>query len=239
MPVVFITGGSRRIGKGLVHGFARKGWDVGFIYRQSRQQALLLQNQLAGSGVKVVAEQADISNEHELESALTNLDTLMGSPDVIVSNAGVFPQARGLLELTNSDVMQTLAVNTLPLLTIARWYKQRPTGRIIAISSLGAHEIWKNRIEYGVSKTALVRLGENLARTMAPTHTVNMVAPGMIAVPDDPSPAETEVSLLHTIPMGRYGSPEDIFDAVWFFATASPYITGQSLIVDGGYHLVR
>ena len=244
MPVVFVTGGARRIGRGLALGFAAKGYDVGITYRSSEKAATTTLGELRDLGVRAEAVRCDVTNESELHSALKTLAGSLGTPDVIVSNAGVFPEQRSLTELTPDDLRATMDINTVPLLTVARTMhglrsKESSLGRIVAISSLGAFELWKERIDYNVSKASLVKLVQALAREMAPSITVNSVAPGAIIMDDQPSDTDDMVAGLGKIPMDRYGSAEDVFDAVWFFAGASSYVTGENVTVDGGYRLIR
>lgn len=241
MSVVFITGGAKRIGRGLTSGFAAMGWSVGVIYHTSGTEAIELVTELTAAGVRVEAIAADVANHDALVTALDHLTSRLGEPDVIVSNAGIYPPATSVPELTIEQLRTTLSVNTEPLLTIARWLsvrKEKPLYRLIAISSLGAFEVWNNRVDYNVSKSALVTLVRSLARTLAPTVVVNSVAPGAIINQLQPTQADLSVTSLSRIPMERYGTPNDVFDAVRFFATATPYITGQTLLVDGGHHLV-
>jgi NAD(P)-dependent dehydrogenase (short-subunit alcohol dehydrogenase family) len=68
---------------------------------------------------------------------------------------------------------------------------------------------------------------------------VNTVAPGAMHIPDDPNGHEHAMTSVDRIPMRRFGTADDVADAVWFFASCSPYITGQFIAVDGGYHLHR
>jgi NAD(P)-dependent dehydrogenase (short-subunit alcohol dehydrogenase family) len=110
-------------------------------------------------------------------------------------------------------------------------------GRIVNIASLGAFQIWKDRIPYNVSKAAVVQLTKALARSLAPDIMVNAVAPGAIAIPDEP--AAGGMIAPSRIPMGRHGSTDDIFNAVYFFADTATYITGQTLIVDGGLNIAQ
>src|SRR5690606_4446286 len=114
----------------------------------------------------------------------------------------------------------------------------KPNSRIINIASLGALEIWKGRVPYHISKSALLHLTKAMAVELAPNISVNCVCPGAIHIPEEPA---EDSSLISTdkIPMKRYGNVDDIFDAVYFFATCSAYITGQNIIVDGGYHYSR
>lgn len=246
MPTVFITGGSRRIGRGLALGFASRGFSVGITFHSSATDAESTREKIRSMGVQCEIARANVSNESETDKALRNLEAVLGIPDVVVSNAGVFPRQRTVLELSAEDMRETLDVNTVPLLTVARYLASASeraddsvTRRLISISSIGGMEIWKERIDYNTSKSAVITLVRALARDMAPSITVNSVAPGAIVIDSEPSPTDNDVSSVSRIPMGRYGTEHDIFDAVWFFATCTTYITGQILTVDGGYHQVR
>lgn len=223
-PTVFITGGGRGLGRGLAEFFLDRGWQVGITVHTSA---------VPNDGTST-AEQADVSNPEQLTSALDRLQQRLGTPEVVISNAGVFPPRRSIAELHATDLQHTLQVNTLPLLTIGRWMHDLPSDgvqRLISISSLGAFEVWHQRIDYHTSKAALVALVESLARELAPSITVNSIAPGAF------DSASAGLPPVEKIPVGRYGTVDDLTDVVWMFATGSPYITGQTVIVDGGYHL--
>ena len=243
MSTVFITGGAVRIGKRLAQRFAEQGWNVGITFFTSASEADQTVRDLLDRGVKAAAVQCDVKDEQQLQAALETLEREVGTPMVVVSNAGIFPDRRGVDDLTPEALRETLDVNTVPLLTIGRWISAHPAGegpsRLISLSSLGGFEIWRDRIDYNVSKTALIRLVETLARALAPSVTVNSVAPGAITEGMETTDADGTAAPVSRIPMGRHGTPDDIFDAVWFLSTASAYITGQTIIVDGGYHLVR
>ncbi len=257
MSVVFITGGARRIGRRLAECFAAKGWTVGVTYNSSVKAKESLEKQFKLDSVTSAFSRCDVANEAQLLVSLKELSDLLGTPDVIVSNAGVFPDAKPIAETEAQDVLDAIAVNTLPLLTIARWLHAQTSSkspadahvdahkgaphvrRLIAITSLGAVELWKDRLAYNVSKSALQTMAYSLSRSLAPHITVNSVAPGAIVISDEPSASDTAVTKADRIPMQRYGTADDVFDAVHYFATCSSYITGQLIMVDGGYHRVR
>ncbi|HCN05362.1 MAG TPA: hypothetical protein DIS79_07050 [Bacteroidetes bacterium] len=244
MPTVFVTGGARRIGRGLIRRFAERGWDVGITFQTSAEAALTTRNEVLEKGVRCHITRVDVSDAPALERAMADLVDELGMPDAIVSNAGVFPDAIDPRLLEPDAVRSAIDVNTMPLLTLAKYYdslaeRTGSHGRLVAIASLGAFEIWKDRLAYNVSKSALVTMVRSLARSMAPRLSVNAVAPGAIVFPDDPTSADLAVSKVDRIPMGRYGTADDVFDAVWMFSSASTYITGQVLSVDGGYGLTR
>lgn len=245
MSIVFITGGARRIGRRLAECFAAKGWTVGVTYNASMEDKESLDKQFKLENVQSAFSRCDVSNEVQLLASLEELSVALGTPDVIVSNAGIFPDAKPIADTTPQDVLDAIAVNTLPLLTIARWLHAQTIAdvpnvrRLIAITSLGAVELWKDRLPYNVSKSALQTMAFSLARSLAPHIAVNTVAPGAIVIPDEPSESDTAVTVADRIPMKRYGTADDVFDAVHYFATCSSYITGQLIMVDGGYHRVR
>ena len=186
----------------------------------------------------------DVTDPVMLTDALTRLTDTLGTADVVVSCAGVFPPATAVQDLTEQHVLDTLRVNTLPLLTLSRLYEQQcrqgqRSGRIVVIGSLGAREIWKDRAAYNVSKSALTTLAHSLARSLAPQICLNIVAPGAIAQPLDQRDSDASLVDVSRIPMQRHGEAADVVDAVRYFARCSPYITGQTIVVDGGYGLVR
>lgn len=245
MPVVWISGGARRIGKAIALRFAQRGYDVGFTYRTSEREAIAVCDEVRQLGRAVHASRCDVRVEADIQQAMNDCSSMLGIPDVVVSNVGVFPERTPVSMIDEQDVLEAFAVNTIPLLTIGRVYHEQCSsrgahGRIISIGSLGAHEIWRDRIAYNVSKSALHTMVATLARGLAPTISVNSVAPGVIAQPEDVAEHELRAMVgVDRIPMQRHGNVDDVFDAVWFFATASSYITGQNIIIDGGYHLTR
>ena len=244
MPIVWITGGARRIGRGLAVRFAERGYDVAFTFHTSVDAANETKRDIESLGRRCESVQCDVGDEAALNDALVYFESKLGIADVVVSNAGVFPKQEAVVEMALEGLQETLSVNTFPLLTIAKAYhvacaRAALQGRLISIGSLGSMEIWKDRIAYNVSKSALQTLAHTLARALAPSMTVNTVAPGAIAQPEDVTSNDASLIDPSRIPMRRHGSVDDVFDAVWFFATASTYITGQTIVVDGGYRLVR
>jgi 3-oxoacyl-[acyl-carrier protein] reductase/pteridine reductase len=130
------------------------------------------------------------------------------------------------------------------LLTAKEFAKQNIIdGRIINISSIGGVNIFKNRIDYNISKSAVIRLTEVLAKELAPNISVNCICPGIVDFGDDAiliAPrrfSESKIPSKNKIPMQRYANIDDIFDAIYFFASSSHYITGQVLNITGGMEL--
>lgn len=237
MPSVLITGAARRLGRFLAEGFAQRGWDVVIHYGSSAEAAHELSQQLSHYGVHTLLLQADLRYREQIQDAFARLARQWGAPDVLVNNAGVFPPPHPLAELSADLWEETLRVNLTACLYTSQAFAavQTAEGRIVNIASLGGIRTWRHRAAYNVSKAALLQLTRNLALELAPRIAVNAVCPGVLRL----EPTEEPVVPAERIPAQRHGTAADVFEAVYFFATATSYITGQWLVVDGGYHLVR
>lgn len=233
---VFITGAGKRLGRHFALGFARHGWDVAVHYHSSEETAYRTVEEIRAMGRNAVAVRADVRSSEEVYSAIDEATGAVGAPRVLVANSGIFPAPAALHEINDAMWGEALSVNLLGGFHAAQAFAALTPhdGRIIVIGSLGGLQIWRQRIPYNVSKTAAIQLTKTLARELAPEISVNCVCPGAVMVADEPSEADNSLLPTARIPMKRHATPEDVFDAVYFFATASRYITGQVLAVDGG-----
>lgn len=236
---VLITGGVRRLGLQIAFGFAERGAILGLNYHHaSEREAEKAQSDCLTHGAKqVFLIKGDITTD--AESVAHRFAKLAGGIDVVVNNAGVMPKRHSLAELTMKQFQETLTLNLMAPLAIAKSAHAMMSagGAIINLASLGGIEIWKERIDYNVSKSALITLTKALARELAVHRiTVNAVAPGAIQVDDET--AERMGIAEDKIPIGRYGTPKDIVSAVLYFAYDAPYATGQCLVIDGGRSVV-
>lgn len=240
MSLVVITGAGRRIGRGLAIHFAQDGWNVAINYNNSYRMAKKTKQDCESFGVKANIYKADVSKKSEVISMFDNIVHDMGTPNVLVNNAGIFPERRNIEDITEEVIDNTFAINTKGEFFTSQYFAQLSDlgSRIINIASLGAYEVWKGRLPYHISKSALAHMTKVLSVELAPKISVNCVSPGAIKIPEEPAEDSSLISL-DKIPMARYGKVKDIYDAVYFFSTASSYITGQTIIVDGGYHNKR
>ena len=248
MPnTIFITGAGRRIGRGLALRFAKRNWNVAVHYGRSEEAAQQTLRDVESVGAKGLLVQADVRNRTEIRNAIAEAAQHFGGIDVLVNNAAIYPPPRPIADVTEElwrGVLETnLFSEFLAAQAAAEIMQQQPIngrgeqGRIINFASLGAYQIWRDRIPYNVAKAAVLQLTRALARALAPTIPVNAVAPGTIEIPEDPAPG-TLISA-NRIPARRYGTIDDIFNAVWFFANDSSYITGQTLLIDGGLSIAQ
>jgi NAD(P)-dependent dehydrogenase (short-subunit alcohol dehydrogenase family) len=244
---VFITGAGRRIGRALALRFAHQGWSVAVHYSSSEEKARATYEEIAALGGRASIVQADVRDRAAIRDAIAQGAGELGGLDVLVNNAGIYPPATPIADVTEELWREVLETNLYGEFFAAQaaaeiMLGQEPgadglKGRIVNLSSLGAFQIWKDRIPYNVSKAGVVQLTRALARALAPDIAVNSVAPGAIEIPEEPvsggmiAPAR--------IPMKRHGSVDDIFNAVRFFAEASSYVTGETLVVDGGLNIAQ
>jgi pteridine reductase len=235
---VIITGGARRIGKGLAIQFANSGWNVGIIYNKSAEQAKETLRLIEQTGVRAYAIQADVSHHDEIQNAIVEMKNHFGEVHVLVNNAAIYPERQSLQELTIDSWELVMNTNLRSILSSSQKFAEivQSGARIINIASLGAFRIWKQRIPYNVSKTGVIQLTKALALELAPDISVNSVSPGTIEIKDEAADAGALISV-DKIPMKRYGNVNDVFDAVYFFANCSSFITGQNLSIDGGFSL--
>jgi NAD(P)-dependent dehydrogenase (short-subunit alcohol dehydrogenase family) len=239
--IVFVTGSGKRLGRSLALNFAKKGWDVVIHYFESEESAKKTKDEIIKMGQKAYLVKADLRSYSEIEMAFTNTVNEFGIPKVLINNAGVFPKAKKIFEITKDDWEDTIKLNLSAEFYTSKIFVEfaRKNSKIVNISSLGAFEIWKNRIPYNVSKSAIIQLTRALARELAPFVSVNTVCPGAIYFETESSENDSAMLKANKIPMKRYATPEEIFEAVYFFSTCSNYITGQFLCVDGGASLIK
>lgn len=234
--VVLVTGAARRIGRVLAQSFARAGADVAITYRESEKAAKQTLLDLSELGRRSMALRCDVRDPASVETAVAGVVEEFGRLDILVNNAGMFATAP-LESISVADWDAMFETNTRGPFLMARAahpHLRAHRGRIINIGSLGGSHPWATHAHYSTSKAALHMLTQTMSKAFAPEISVNCVAPGMIVNgevhPDYDHFAERT-------PMKRNGRPEEVAEAVLFFATGPHFITGQILGVDGGLGL--
>ena len=239
----FVTGGSRGIGRGIALGLAEAGADIAIAYRQATEAAEEVVTAIRGVGREALAFQYDLAEAEGIPALVEQVWTEAGPLDILVNNAGV-ACLEPFEEVTVDSWDLTMNVNVRAPFFLAqrvatRMIARRQGGRIINIGSTNGFQAEAHLAPYNASKGALEMLTKSLAIELAPhSITVNSVAPGLIEteIGDDFAVAEGfwEYVTEH-IPLGRMGTPEECVGAVVLLASeAGKYITGQSIVVDGG-----
>ena len=233
-----VTGGARRIGREIALQLATAGAEVTVTYRTSRQEAEETIKAIKDLGRLAIAVECDVRSEDSVRDAVVAAVNFHGHLDVLVNNAAVF-QSVPLDQLTLEQwdtVFETNARGPFLMARQAIEYLRKSRGHIINIGSLGGLRPWAGHAHYCSSKAALHMLTQAMAKAFAPEVAVNCVAPGWIDLGEEESRSDADRFASKT-PMKRNGTARDIADAVVFFASATSFVTGQILAVDGGLGL--
>ncbi|MFG6116400.1 3-oxoacyl-ACP reductase FabG [Halobacillus sp. MO56] len=243
--VAFVTGGSRGIGKGIVQKFAEEGATVAII--DINEEALAqAANEFNKKGYEVFTKVANVMEAEQVESAMAEVYEKYGSVDILVNNAGVIKDNM-LFKMTDSDWDTVMGVHLKGSFNAARaaqkYMVEKKFGRIINISSTSALGN-RGQANYATAKAGLQGFTKTLAIELGPFGiTANAVAPGFIETDMTKQTAarigisfeELVEASVSNIPVGRSGKPEDIANAVAFYADEqSSFVNGQVLYVAGG-----
>jgi NAD(P)-dependent dehydrogenase (short-subunit alcohol dehydrogenase family) len=231
-----VTGAAKRIGRSLALGLAAAGADVAITYNGSKAEAQETVAALQQLNVRAMAVACDVRNLDSVQAAVAAVVEQFGGLDILVNNAGTFETAV-LQSITLEQWDRMFETNTRgPFLMSQAAYPhlREARGRIINIGSLGGMHPWPTHGHYCTSKAALHMLTQTMAKAFAPEISVNCVAPGMV-VNGEVDPAYEHFA--NKTPMRRNGTPNDVAEAVLFFARGPHFITGQILGVDGGLGL--
>jgi 3-oxoacyl-[acyl-carrier protein] reductase/pteridine reductase len=237
--VVWITGGARDLGRALALRFAEEGADIAFSYYRSRHEAETTETDLHAVGARCLAVEADLRRVDQIRSAAAQIDGELGRIDVLINNAGVFFRTP-FEDMTEGQVDELLSVNFKAALfagqEAAKRMNRRGGGSIINIGSVGGLVPWSGYTAYCSSKAAVMMATRTMALALAPRIRVNAVAPGILSTPAEMDSGEKE-NLKKSIPLGDFGRFDDVVEAAVFLTKSGRYITGETLVVDGGRQL--
>ena len=233
-----ITGGARRLGRAIALKLAEAGADVAITFRNSAREAQGTVIDLTSFGVRAVALRCDIADEKGVRVTMKEVARELGGLDILVNNAANY-ETVDFDKLTVKQWDAIFASNARGPFLVSRealkLLRQRK-GKIINMGSLGGLMPWPTHAHYCSSKAAVHMLTKVMAKALAPQIAVNCVAPGMIDL-GEKAAAGFMRKMAKQTPMRRNGTGEEIADAVYFFATAPHFVTGQILVVDGGLSL--
>ena len=248
--VAVVTGGSSGIGAAVAQSLAAAGAAVAVNYSGHPEGAEAVVNDIEAAGGRAFAVHADVSREDEVQAMFAETVKRYGTVHILVANAGLQQDAK-FVDMTLAQWQKVIDVNLTGQFLCAReaareFIRRGPqpdiskaTGKIICMSSV--HEVipWAGHVNYASSKGGVMLLMKSMAQELAPHRIrVNSIGPGAIATPINLTARDTpeeEESLLHLIPYGRIGQPEDIGQvAVWLASDEADYITGTTIFADGG-----
>jgi NAD(P)-dependent dehydrogenase (short-subunit alcohol dehydrogenase family) len=238
MPVALVTGSSRGLGRATAVQFARDGYDVTVNYHTSAKKAETVADTIRDHGQEALVVQADVSDPDAAQRLVDETVDAFGRLDHVVNNAGIDQHVfTENLDPADFDNIMNVNVNSAFNVTKAALSHLRDSDddpSVTNISSILAHTGAPIECHYAASKGALVSLTRSHARDFAPDIRVNAVAPGHVEtdMTADRTPEE-KAEELEEIPVGHYGDPADIGDAVAYLRDAS-FVTGETLNVNGG-----
>ena len=232
-PLALVTGAAHRLGKTFALTLAQHGFDIILHYHHSLDTALLTKAEIESYGRRVLLAPADLTDPKQIKSLISNLESF----DVMVNSAAFMPSGNvDALSIENWDMSLDLNLRAPFLLAQEASDKMTDGGLIVNITDVGAQKAWSRYPSYTVSKAALESLTRILARALAPKIRVNAIAPGFVLQSDIVPPKEWE-RLIQRVPLKRPARAEEIASALEFLLQ-NEYITGQVIVVDGGYSLV-
>jgi len=236
-PLALVTGAAHRLGKAFVLALARRGYAILLHYRTSELQASKTATQIRTLGMPVFLSQADLTDPKQISSLFALVDKIPHPLKVLINSAAIVPVGDPrTLSVKDWDAAFNLNLRA-PFLCAQEAAKRMTNGGLIVnVTDVGAHKSWSHYPSYSVSKAGLEELTKILARSFAPAIRVNAVAPGLVLHSDLVS-TEDWNHLVERLPLKRAATAEEIASAVEFLL-ANEYVTGQTLVIDGGYSLL-
>jgi pteridine reductase len=236
-PLALVTGGARRLGKAFALTLARMGYSIALHHRGSVVEAERLTSEIIALGVDCLPIRADLTQPKKIDFLFSMVDEFNAPLRVVVNSAAVMPVGNPR-DLNLRDWDSALDLNLRAPFLIAQAAARRMTtgGLIVNISDVGAHKAWTRYPSYVTSKAGLESLTKTLARALAPEIRVNAIAPGLV-LPSDVVNEEQWNKLVQKLPLQRPARLEEITSALEFLVR-NEYMTGQTIVVDGGYSLI-
>ncbi|TGE31699.1 SDR family oxidoreductase [Desulfosporosinus sp. Sb-LF] len=237
--IALITGGGTGIGRAIALMLARSGVNIAINYSRSEEEALKTSREVEGLGVRCLTYKANVSQDVEIRAMISQVVADFGKLDILVNNAGMthfveHADLEGMKEEYWDDIM---GVNVKGLFFCCRAVSaelKKNRGCIVNIASIAGLTGLGSSIAYSASKAAGISITKSLARVMAPEVRVNAVAPGIVQTRWVEGKEDHIAHLAAGTPLGRVAGPEDIAEVVYSLIANAGFVTGQTIVVDGG-----
>lgn len=232
--VALITGGAVRVGRAITLGLAEAGFDVVIHYNSSAGPARETVLKVEALGRQAITVSGNLADPDTAEHIAESVRQAYGRLDVVVNSAASFHSA-ALFAIDATEWDRIMAVNLKAPYLLVRATEsllKESAGCVINMVDLSAFDPFESFPHHSVSKAGLMHLTRAMARAMAPRVRVNAIAPGFVLAPPGMSDESIQAEI-DQIPVGHSGTPEDVVRTV-LFLVASPFITGEVIVVDGG-----
>jgi 3-oxoacyl-[acyl-carrier protein] reductase len=238
--VAIISGATRGIGRAIALELAREGANISFNFLKSAQEALALEKEIAALKVKVKSFQVDIKDFSAVTEWVNSTKEIFGGLDIVVNNAGIIRDKalammvpEDWLEVINTNLIGTINLSRAAIITLVK----QKEGNIVNITSVSGITGLPRQTNYSASKAGIIGFTKALAKEVAPYNIrVNAVAPGFIET-DMLADLKDELKnkVMGKIPLARFGKSEEVAKVVKFLVSdMAGYITGQTIVLDGG-----
>ena len=238
--ICLVTGGSRGIGAAICEELARRGADIAIIYCGSAGKAEEIRQKCLNLGVRAQAYKCDVKNFGECGETVKKIAEELGSPDILVNNAGITRDGL-VMSMKEEDFNDVIGVNLGGAFNMirhcSRGFIRKKSGKIINISSVAGIDGNRGQANYAASKAGIIGLTKSVAKELGSRGICcNAIAPGLIETDmTDQLKDEIKQEMKRNIPLGFFGTPDDIAGTVLFLASNDArYITGQVISVNGG-----
>ena len=238
--VALVTGSSRGIGAVIARRMAEAGAKIALNYNASLDAAIAVRDAIASGGGDAMLIAGDVSDESQTQLAIKAVVEHFGRIDILINNAGIH-RDRLLMRMSSSDFDEVLQVNLRGAFLCTKYVMphliRQHYGRVINMSSVVGLTGNPGQANYAAAKAGLIGFTKAVAREVASRNvTVNAVAPGYIATGMvEGLTEEQRKQILERIPMGRFGTSEDVAETILFLSSkGAGYLTGQVLTIDGG-----
>ncbi len=233
--VILITGAGRRIGRAIALAISAKGASVAVHYNTSAQEAKQLVDEIQQKGGKAFSIQGNLQVVSDCKRIVDETVLQFKTIDILINNASVFFSTP--FSEVNEDEWDRLIDTNLKgsffCAQAAAKVMRKKEGKIINFADWSAIRPENDYLPYCISKAGIIALTKGLARTLAPHITVNAISPGPI-LPPEGSNDRDKARVIRNTPLGRFGTLEDIVNAILFLIEGTDFMTGATLTIDGG-----
>ncbi|HJP56981.1 MAG TPA: SDR family oxidoreductase [Gemmatimonadales bacterium] len=233
--VALVTGAGQRLGRAIAAALAGRGMRLAIHYHASDAGARALEREIAAAGGESACFAADLTDAAQARALPAQVVERFGALDVLINSAAIMRHL-SFEETTPADWDQVVNLNLRAVFFCTQGAAaalRAARGKVVNLADLGGLEPWPGYAAHSVSKAGVVMLTKVLARSLAPDVTVNAVAPGTVLVPDSYDDAQRE-RLAAATPLRRLGRPEDAIEAILYLLERGDFVTGDTLVVDGG-----